>query len=988
VIASFVCAVGVALALTPASARLALRLGFVDRPVGWKTHAYPTPYLGGAAIVVSFTAAVVVGGTAPRLLPVLLLAGLLWVVGTVDDGVGLSASARLGVEAAAGVALWASGLAWTLFDSDIANLAASALWIVAVVNALNLLDLMDGVAASVAAVAGGGAALMALARGDESLAILGLSLCGACVGFLPFNLRRPPRVFLGDGGSMPIGFILAAAIMAIPARGGPGWPSALVGALLVGLPLLDMGFRVVSRRRRRIPLMTAAPDSVANYLLGRLGSPRRVAAALAVTQALVSLGAVAAAEFNRGSLIAAWILWFGVGTGTVLLLDARRWAPGGHETVERGRPPRRPIATPGRPRPRLVEALVVLFIGVSCGLSPFLYGFYDIGTWGPIALLTLAILLGLVLSRERLPTRSGLVALGALAVLWLWSLLSSSWAESADQAMEGANRWLLYAALFGILLLLVETTALGRLVLAVTGLATAILALYLVVRMAVGEGSGLFLNGRLNGPLGYINGQAGYLLLGFWPLVAVAERVNRRVMSATALGLATLLVAVAVLSETRAVVPAMVVSTGVMLAAIPGRRIRLAALMVVGLAVWATNKTLLDVYDGWQAGTAPPSEVLETAARSVLVVAAAAGVGWAGALTLGQRVLKALADAPARAAMVRSLPLVGCVLFIALAAVSVDRPAAKVKREYQAFVRLDRVRDETPRFVAGGGNRYDYWRIAFDQFQRDPVGGVGAGNYDLTYFVERRTSEDVRQPHSLELQTLGELGIVGGLALAAFLGVVISAFARQARLSRRPGSDRTIVVAAGGVFLVWLVHTSFDWLHLLPGVTGLALSAAAVLVALPGQGARPAGVWPRRTWVAVCSILVLLGAVTLGWLALAEHERARGAAVVRADPATALQRARRSLDFNEESLPTYYLLAAADARLGRYEPARSALLAAVGREPHDFVSWVLLGDLELRRGNLPSAVRFYRRAHQLNPRDPRITQLARDPRSFIPAPSG
>ena len=111
---------------------------------------------------------------------------------------------------------------------------------------------------------------------------------------------------------------------------------------------------------------------------------------------------------------------------------------------------RRPTGT------SLVEAVVIGFIAVSCGLSPFLYGFYDVAVWGPIALGMLAALLGLLIARPAAPRRGALLAAGALAAIWLWALASTGWAESADQAMTEANRWLLYAALFGVLVLLLQ----------------------------------------------------------------------------------------------------------------------------------------------------------------------------------------------------------------------------------------------------------------------------------------------------------------------------------------------------------------------------------------------------------------------------------------------------------------------------------------------------------------------------------------------------
>ena len=93
--------------------------------------------------------------------------------------------------------------------SDAANLLLTALWVIGVVNAFNLMDNLDGAAASVAAVSAACVGALAVIGDDVPLAVIAFALCGALAGFLRFNLARPSRIFLGDGGSMPIGFLLA-----------------------------------------------------------------------------------------------------------------------------------------------------------------------------------------------------------------------------------------------------------------------------------------------------------------------------------------------------------------------------------------------------------------------------------------------------------------------------------------------------------------------------------------------------------------------------------------------------------------------------------------------------------------------------------------------------------------------------------------------------------------------------------------------------------
>jgi len=271
------------------------------------------------------------------------------------------------------------------------------------------------------------------------------------------------------------------------------------------------------------------------------------------------------------------------------------------------------------------------------------------------------------------------------------------------------------------------------------------------------------------------------------------------------------------------------------------------------------------------------------------------------------------------------------------------------------------------RFTSADGYRYDLWRIALNQFEDRPLRGVGSGNYVSTYHRERRTNEDVQQPHSLELQTLGELGIVGALCLAMFLGGTYAGAVRWRQAVRGGVSPLDVPVAALGVFTVWLVHTSVDWLHMIPGVTAAALVAAAVLTARRHDGAPP----PARQRLLV-PVVTLLAAVAIA-SSLGRHYgatvyRDRAEAKLATDAPAALADARRSLALNEHDIASYVLVAATQAREGRYADARATLVAATAQEPYNHLPWALLGDLATRRGDPRQARRDYDRARILNPR--------------------
>jgi len=178
-----------------------------------------------------------------------------------------------------------------------------------------------------------------------------------------------------------------------------------------------------------------------------------------------------------------------------------------------------------------VRAVLLAIIGAGSGVSVLLGGFYNLTVWGPIAVAVLALALALVVTGAGPPRVMPAVALGSLAFLWLFSWLSSIWAESSDQALNYAGRWAFYAAVLLSLLLLMRRREERWIPLAFATAGVVGVGLYIVVRMGFGHAAGMFFGGRLRDPLGYVNGQAGYFLLGFWPCVALAEQAKYKVFA-------------------------------------------------------------------------------------------------------------------------------------------------------------------------------------------------------------------------------------------------------------------------------------------------------------------------------------------------------------------------------------------------------------------------------------------------------------------------
>jgi UDP-N-acetylmuramyl pentapeptide phosphotransferase/UDP-N-acetylglucosamine-1-phosphate transferase/O-antigen ligase len=1000
-------------AATPYAIVLADRLGFYDEPTGYKGHARPTPYLGGAAVMSGFVIAMLAAaGDWSKTIPLVGGVALLWAVGTIDDRRTVRPAWRVLVELALAWMVWASGLGWHLHAGALVDLGVTCVWIVAVVNAFNLFDNMDGAASTMALVVAAGASLIGVVRGDAWLAVGAASLGGACLGFLPRNLFPPARIFLGDGGSMPLGFAVAVLVMVAATTSADAWQSLLVALLLVGIPVLDTSLVIVSRRRRGVSILQGGRDHLTHRTRRFLPSTRAVPLTLGAVQAVVSVGAVLAGQGGASFIVIGAILYLLAAAIAIVVLETQQVEEFGAVGVEgAGATNPRPGLT-GRLRsspdhsPAALACLVVL--GLGAGLSPFFFAYYDASVWVPVGLgIVLACSMGVV-ARPMRPDGPAALTLGGLLGLGVWSLASTAWAESVENAVVSGNRWLVYGALLLLMLVLLRNERRSAVLLGAAGLGVAAVAISVLARLLGGDPGSLFLGGRLNSPLGYINGEGCLFVVGFWLCFAAAES-RRALLAGPAAGMATLMACLALLSQSRGTALAMLGSLIAVVALAPGRTDHLCGLLVIAVGVAAAAPNLLHVYDHTVASSVPAG-VGHAAGRSALLVALAVGAAWA-LLTWAFGLLPSRSVYRVRraAAWLLAIPVV---VALVVAVSSAHRIEHDVRDQWHAFTHLAEPATATgsasasqSRLLSGGGHRYDYWRIAWRVWREHPALGVGAANYARSYYQQRATAEDIQQPHSIELQALSELGLVGALLLAGFLAGIAWGAVRMRRAARRSALTRSLMVGAVGAFAAWLVQTSVDWMHLLPGLTAIALAGAAVLLRPRPAGRAAADVRSRSTAAAglggagyrraltsrpalalgasaVVVTLVIAGA-SLSRQGLAEHYRSRAEGELHAHPAAALTDANRSLDIDSDAVETYYVKAAALAHFAQAAGAETALRQALANEPDNFVTWALLGDIAVRERRLRAAGRDYTRAHRLNPRRTTLAELSRDPGSAM-----
>jgi O-antigen ligase len=799
---------------------------------------------------------------------------------------------------------------------------------------------------------------------------------------------------------MPLGFAVAVLVASAARSSEPSLLALLAGLMLVGVPALDTCLVIVSRRRRGISILTGGQDHLTHRTRKRMRTARRVVLVLGSAQAVVSALVIVATRESSAALVyilLAFVVCAGATIGALESVAATQAATAAARA--------RPSALKGSRRERSLRGsagfVTLLVIGLGAGISPLFEGYYNQRTWIPIGFaLVTAAAAGTIARPPRLG-RAAILALAGFAGFGLFSLLSGSWASGVEQATVEGNRWLSYAAFLMLLFVFLRRRADAMPLLIGAAVGIAIVAGSVLVRMLGSDPLLLFISGRLNQPLGYINGEGCVFAMGCWLGLGLAER-REPWLAGVGAAFAVAMASVALLSQSRGAAIAIFVTGVIVLTFLPGRRRRVFAIAVIAAGVAVAGGPLLHVYSEGSAGTLSAGDA-HSAAIWAIVAAVVAGVVWAGLVATAEMIRHRNAVRVGllqRAATIAALAVLAVPVLAALVRLgSIERT---VSNQWHAFVHLSDLGSSTSstqtRLLSGAGNRYDYWRVAWHVFAGHPVAGVGAGNYPVQYYRYRRTQEAIENPHSFELQVLSELGMIGAVLLAlSIAGVALGA--RRLRVAARSSANaRTAGVAALGVNVAWFVDTSGDWMHLLPGVTAVALAAIAVLCREGSElqpqrdaaGRRRRRFEGRYVTLGAAAALAFVLAVTGASLLRSELTRIyvdRAHSELSARPDKALTDANRALRLDASNLDAYYLKAAALARFDRADAVRATLLSAIRQDRTNFVTWTLLGDLEVRLRNFAAAKTFYGKAHALDPRDPAIASLAADPASAVSSAS-
>ncbi len=332
----FVAALIVAFWATPLAQRAAHRFDVLDQPAARKLHLAPVPLLGGVAIYAATIIALLVFSDKQEITQVagiVIGATLVSFFGLWDDRRSLSPAIKLVVQILAALILYATGISVSLLPHPLLNLFITLLWVVGITNAFNLLDNMDGLSGGVSAVAALFFLVLAVQEQQVLVGSLAAALLGACIGFLWYNFN-PARIFMGDSGSLFIGFVLAALGIKLRFLGQPVIVTWMIPILVLAVPIFDTTLVSISRLRRGLnPLTTPSKDHLSHRLVARGMSHREAVLSIYMLCFLSGVIAMLIAQANIGEAYAIGVVVLLIALAGLVWLEANFVRPSiGSET--------------------------------------------------------------------------------------------------------------------------------------------------------------------------------------------------------------------------------------------------------------------------------------------------------------------------------------------------------------------------------------------------------------------------------------------------------------------------------------------------------------------------------------------------------------------------------------------------------------------------------------------------------------------------------
>jgi hypothetical protein len=651
-------------------------------------------------------------------------------------------------------------------------------------------------------------------------------------------------------------------------------------------------------------------------------------------------------------------------------------------------------------------AAVVLFVAWAASQAG-----YPVTHWSPGALVVLGLLAIALFSVPAHLARAPValrIALACLALYTALSFLSISWASVPADAWEGANRTLLYLAVFALFSLWPRRGASAAVLIGAWTIAMTGLAVFVMLHIDASSSPGrLFSEGRLKYPAGYENASAAIWAMVAWPaLLLAASRRMPWALRGLLAGGTVLLADLALLSLSRGSLFATVAMLIGVFALAPERLRTFAVLVPVAGGIAVSAPAVLRVGDRLSHG-GDVKGALHAATAGTFIAAVLVGFVVAAAARVESRERLSQRAAQRIRAAWAAIATLALIAVVAGGLVAAGDPVARVEHGWHTFkggYAADRKGGS--RLTSGlGSNRYDFYRVALDEFAAHPVAGVGVDNFQQQYLLHGRSGETPHYPHSVELRTLTETGVLGALIGVVGLAAALWAASRAwvtAGVRRADPLGASVALAALAAFAYWLVHGSVDWFWEFAGLgapafamLGLACALAPARTTAGGEGepstlapARgPAGGEgepstrrapsrerrPRRAAALGAMIaagaVVALGALSFAAPWLSQTQVQAAARIWRSAPLKAYADLDDAARLNPLSDEPYVVAGTIALRFGDLSRADSAFARALARTPGDAYATLERGAIASTRGEAARALKLLARAARLNPRD-------------------
>lgn len=306
-VVAFTMALVITYCLTPYVINLAIKVGALDAPDARKVHKSPIPRMGGLAIYAGFIIAVLASIQLNQEIVGLIIGGtVILIVGIIDDMVQLPAKVKLlGQIAAAAVLImfdiridWLTNPFGDVVYIDYLSIPITLLWVVGLTNTVNLIDGLDGLAAGVSTIAAVTILLVAVQQNFWIVAVLTAALAGSALGFLQHNFN-PAKIFMGDTGSMFLGYMLAA-ISVLGAVKSAATIALIVPIVALGLPIMDTAFAIIRRYSSGQPIFKPDKGHLHHRLLEMGLSQKQAVLLMYVISGCLGLSAIVLTEVNQG----------------------------------------------------------------------------------------------------------------------------------------------------------------------------------------------------------------------------------------------------------------------------------------------------------------------------------------------------------------------------------------------------------------------------------------------------------------------------------------------------------------------------------------------------------------------------------------------------------------------------------------------------------------------------------------------------------------